>query len=305
MEFVDTPAGRFEGLKDYPFAPHFQQVDPCGLRMHYVDEGPRNAHPVLMLHGEPTWSYLYRSMIPVCVAAGHRVIAPDLIGFGKSSKPLALSAHSYQSHCDWLHAFLEALDLWDITLVCQDWGALIGLRVAAEREERFARISVGNGFLPDGRPLRLGIGSLGNALAFLLWRGFARWVPRLPIARIVQFGTRRRLAPEERRAYEAPFPSEASKAGARVFPRLVPLGPYDPAVPANRRAWLALDRWEKPFMTAFSDGDPITRGLDRKLRQRIPGTRGVTHYTLRGGHFLQEDSGVEWAHRINQFIAAR
>lgn len=289
---------------DFPFAQHFREVDPVGLRMHYVDEGPAQAAPVLMLHGEPSWSYLYRSMIPPCVAAGHRVVAPDLIGFGRSSKPTRISDYSYERHGDWLRAFLEGLDLREITLFCQDWGSLLGLRLAAELEERFARIVVGNGFLPTGAPpLGASLRALGGAAAFLAWRTFARWSPRLPISRIVQFGSARRLDAEELRAYDAPFPDDRYKAGARAFPRLVPISPRDPAVPANERAWAVLERWEKPFVTAFSDGDPITRGLDRVLRERVPGAREMPHRTVRGGHFLQEDSGPELARVLVDLIA--
>ncbi len=295
MEFLDTPDDRFENLKDYPFEPHFQAVDASGMRMHYVDEGPRDAAPILMLHGEPSWSYLYRSMIPVGVAAGRRVIAPDLIGFGKSSKPTAKSDYTYQRHCDWVLGLIEALDLREITLVCQDWGSLIGLRLAAEREERFAAVVVGNGGLPTGNEGLGGLNGLPNTLAFLAWRTFARFAPTLPISRILQFGTQRTLDSEELRAYEAPFPDERYKAGARAFPLLVPASPRNPAVSRNRKAWEVLERWEKPFLTAFSDGDPITRGMDRVLQRRIPGARGLPHTTLFGGHFLQEDSGPELA----------
>jgi haloalkane dehalogenase len=303
MEFVETPAERFEGLEDYPFAPRFREVDPVGLRMHYVDEGPPAAAPLLMLHGEPSWSYLYRSMIPICVAAGQRVVAPDLIGFGRSSKPLARTDYTYQRHCDWVRALIEGLDLREITLVCQDWGSLIGLRLAAELEPRFARIVVGNGFLPTGTPPSAGrVRALQGAAAFLAWRTFARWSPFFRISSIVQFGTRRRLDPEELRAYDAPFPEDRFKAGARAFPLLVPLSPRDPAAPANRAAWSVLERWNKPFLTAFSDGDPITRGLERTLQQRIPGAHGLPHRTLRGGHFLQEDAGPELARAALELI---
>ena len=304
MEFLETPEERFLDLQGHPFAPHFHGVDPSGLRMHYVDEGPRAAAPVLMLHGEPSWSYLYRAMIPDCVAAGHRVIAPDLVGFGRSSKPVRLDDYSYQRHCDWLRAFVEGLDLRGITLFCQDWGSLLGLRLAAELDGRFDRIVVGNGFLPTGTPPGGGgLRSLGNGLAFLAWRSFARFVPRLPIARILQTGTARRLDAEELRAYEAPFPDERDKAGARAFPRLVPISPRDPAVPANRRAWDALGRWHKPFLTVFSDGDPITRGLERALQAHVPGARDMPHRKVRGGHFLQEDSPHELAEAIVALIA--
>jgi haloalkane dehalogenase len=303
MELLETPDERFEGLKGHPFAPHFHALGPGGLRMHYVDEGPRDAAPILMLHGEPTWSYLYRFMIPPCMAAGHRVVAPDLIGFGRSSKPTRIQDYSYERHCGWLRGFVEGLDLRGITLFCQDWGSLLGLRLAAELEDRFARIVVGNGGLPTGRPPRAGAGALVNMAAFLAWRSFARFSPRLPVSRIVQFGTRRRLDADERRAYDAPFPDERYKAGARAFPLLVPITPRNPAVPANERAWTVLERWQKPVLTTFSDGDPITRGLDRVLQRRIPGARGMPHRTVRGGHFLQEDSGPELAGAIVELIA--
>lgn len=304
MEFLETPDECFDGLKDYPFAPRFLEVDPAGLRMHYVDEGPRDAAPVLLLHGEPTWSYLYRSMIPPLVAAGHRVVAPDLVGFGRSSKPIRIADYSYARHCEWTRAFLEGLDLRDVTLFCQDWGSLVGLRLAAEHGERFARIAVGNGGLPEGRaPRGGGLRGLSNAAAFLSWRAFARWSPRFPTSRIVQFGSVRRLDAEELRAYDAPFPTPRHQAGARAFPALVPISPRDPAVPANRRAWSVLERWEKPFLTLFSDADPVTRGLDRVLRERVPGARDMPHRTVRGGHFLQEDAGPELAAAIADLVA--
>jgi haloalkane dehalogenase len=274
MEFVETPAERFAGLSDWPYEPRFREVDAAGLRMHHVEAGPSEAPPVLMLHGEPSWSYLYRSMIPVCAAAGHRVLAPDLVGFGRSSKPMDAADYTYQRHCEWVRAWIEALDLREITLVCQDWGSLIGLRLAAELEPRFARVVVGNGGLPAGAPPGRGLRGLGNAAAFLAWRSFARWSPWFEASRILQLGTARRLDAATLRAYDAPFPDDRHKAGARSFPLLVPISSRDPAVPANRRAWAVLERWEKPFLTAFSDGDPITRGLDRVLRERIPGARG-------------------------------
>lgn len=305
MESLETPEERFRNLKGYPFAPHHHTIEPDGLRMHYVDEGPRDAAPVLMLHGEPSWSYLYRFMIPPCAAAGHRVLAPDLIGFGRSSKPTRRDDYSYARHCDWLRAFIEALDLRDITLFCQDWGSLLGLRLAAEMEDRFARVMVGNGGLPDGKPPGgAGLRSLPNVAAFLAWRTFARFSPRLPVARILQFGTARELDADELRAYDAPFPDDRFKAGARAFPLLVPITPGDPAVPANQRAWEVLERWQKPFLTTFSSGDPITRGMDQALRRRIPGAQGQPHRTVAGGHFLQEDSGAELAKILVEWIAA-
>jgi len=293
MKILRTPDERFENLKDYPFAPHYAEVD--GVRIHYVDEGPRDADPILMLHGEPSWSYLYRFMIPPC-AGEHRVIAPDLVGFGKSDKPASVADYTYQAHVDWITGFVLALDLRRITLVGQDWGSLVGLRVAAENEERFARIVIGNGMLLTGDQKMPGV--------FKAWRAFARWSPIFPISRIVDSGTRRQLDPEERHAYDAPFPSSAYKAGARAFPKLVPTSPRDPAAPACRKAWEVLEAWEKPFLTTFSSGDPITRGGDRHLRKRIPGAKGQKHTTLRGGHFLQEDSPGEFAAAVLELIAA-
>lgn len=287
-----TPEERFRDLPDYPFEPHYAEVD--GLRIHYVDEGPRDAAPILMLHGEPSWSYLYRFMIPIC-AEHHRVIAPDLVGFGKSDKPAAVGDYTYEKHVGWMKGLVaDVLDLAEITLVCQDWGSLIGLRLAAEHEDRFARIVVGNGFLPTGDQAFPPI--------FKLWRLFALYSPIFPVGRIVDLGTRRKLSNAERRAYDAPFPSAKHKAGARAFPALVPTRPDDPAAPANRAAWEVLERWEKPFLTTFSNGDPITRGADKYLRKRIPGAEGQEHTTLRGGHFLQEDAGPEFAAAVHALI---
>lgn len=293
MDYLRTPDSRFERLLDYPFAPHYVEVD--GLRMHYLDEGPADAKPVLMLHGEPSWSYLYRHMIPICAAAGHRVIAPDLIGFGKSDKPTDINAYSYQSHMDWLQSLLEQLQLTDITLVCQDWGSLLGLRLAAENPDRFRAIVVGNGMLPTG--------DQQVPKAFHLWKNFAIYSPIFPVARILDSATFRKLSPDERRAYDAPFPNRKYKAGARAFPKLVPVTPNDPASEANRAAWKVLEKWEKPFLTTFSNGDPITRGGDKYMQERIPGAKGQPHQTLVGGHFLQEDSPVVFARAINTLLA--
>jgi len=292
MDFVRTPDSRFSNLKDYPFDSHYVELN--GLRMHYVDEGPESASPILMLHGEPSWSYLYRHMIPICATAGNRVIVPDLMGFGKSDKPTRVKDYSYQLHMDWMTAFVEALNLQNITLVCQDWGSLIGLRLAAENEARFSRIVVGNGMLPTGNQLLPSV--------FKMWKMFALYSPWFPIDRIVNAGCFRKLNGEERRAYRAPFPSSRYKAGARAFPRLVPTSPDDPAAEANRRACEILKGWNKPFLTAFSNGDPITRGGDAYMVRRIPGAAGQPHTTLKGGHFLQEDAGPEFAAVINSFV---
>jgi len=286
MRILRTDEARFAGLPDYPFAPHYLDVEP-NLRMHFVDEGPRTASPVLMLHGEPSWSYLYRHMIPLVAEAGHRVLAPDLIGFGKSDKPADVENYSYERHMAWLSAWLEELDLTNITLVCQNWGSLLGLRLAAEHSRRFSRIIVGNGMLPTGEDR--------VPTAFSLWKAFAGHSPWFPIGRIVQLGTERTLSKAELAAYEAPFPTSDHKAGARAFPRLVPLSSDDPSGEANRDAWRVLEKWRKPFITCFSSGDPITRGGDRHMQRRIPGAHGQPHITLRGGHFLQEDSPEAFA----------
>jgi len=300
MKTIRAPDAHFANLDDYPFEPHYLDVE--GLRMHYVEEGDPAASPVLMLHGEPTWSYLYRHMIPICAEGGHRVIAPDLIGFGKSDKPASRGDYSYQRHVEWLAGFVRELDLSEITLFCQDWGALIGLRVATENEERFARIVIGNGALPTAdRRMRPGF---SNALAFLTWRTYATLSPALPVGRIVNAGCLKSLTPGERRAYDAPFQVSGSKAGARAFPRLVPISPRDPAIPANRAAWEALGRWRKPFLTVFSDRDLIMRGLERAFQRHVPGAAGMPHTTTHGGHFLQEDAGPDLARQINSLIAA-
>ena len=285
MKVLRTPEHRFANLPDFPFEAHYHQLTP-ELRLHYVDEGPRDAPPVLMLHGEPTWSYLYRHMIPPVVAAGLRALAPDLIGFGKSDKPAARGDYSYNGQVAWMQAWLEALDLRDITLVCQDWGSLIGLRLAAQNPQRFAAIVLSNGGLPAGA---------GFSRAFAIWRAFSRYSPVFPIGRIVQRGTRRELSDAEVAAYNAPFPGPGYKAAARVYPSLVPMEPGMPGVAENQRAWEVFERWEKPFICAFSDGDPITRGGDAQWRQRVPGARGQPHTTLRGGHFIQEDDPLGFA----------
>jgi haloalkane dehalogenase len=278
MQIYRTPDDRFANLPDWPFAPHYQTI-AGDLRVHYVDEGPREGQPVLMLHGEPTWAYLYRKMIGPVAAAGHRVLVPDLIGFGRSDKPLARSDYSYASQVAWMRAWIEALDLRGIILACQDWGSLIGLRLVAEMPDRFAGVALSNGGLPEGQtPPR----------AFAIWRAFARYSPVFPIGKIIHRGALQRLSEAEIAAYDAPFPTRASKAAARAYPALVPLGD-NIAVPDQKRAWAALEAFDKPFLCCFSDGDPITRGGDRLFIGRVPGTKDMPHCTLCGGHFIQEN----------------
>jgi len=299
MEVLRTPDERFRDLTDFPFEPHYLEVasgDGGSLRIHYVDEGPDAADPVLLLHGEPSWSYLYRKMIPVLTAAGHRAVAPDFVGFGRSDKPVRREEYTYQRHVDWTRAFLEALDLRNITLVCQDWGGLIGLRLSAEHPERFARIVAANTFLPTG--------DRSPGEAFLAWRRYSQETPEFHVGGIVKGGCVSDLPPEVIAAYDAPFPDDRYKAGARQFPALVPISPDDPAAAPNRKAWEVLLRWEKPFLTAFSDSDRITRGGDRVLQAMIPGAKGQPHTTIQGaGHFLQEDKGEELAVVVVEFIA--
>ena len=294
MEILRTPDERFNNLPNFDFAP--QYVEIAGLRIHYVDEGPRVAAPVLMLHGEPSWSYLYRKMIPIITTAGHRAVAPDLAGFGRSDKPARREDYTYQFHVDVMTGLIKSLDLREITLIGQDWGGLIGLRIAAEHPDRFARIVVANTGLPTGdQPMTEG---------FLRWREYSQTVENFHVGGIIKGGCVNDPPPEVIAAYNAPFPDDSYKAGPRQFPLLVPIGPDDPASEANRRAWQVLRRWEKPMLTAFSDGDPVTRGGERVFQKLVPGAQGQPHVTITtAGHFLQEDKGEELAQVIVDFIA--
>jgi haloalkane dehalogenase len=295
VDILRTPDERFADLPDFPFAPHYVEVD--GLRMHYLDEGPADGPVVLLLHGEPSWSYLYRRMIPVLVDAGLRAVAIDLVGFGRSDKPTRREDYTYQAHVDWTWAAIEAIGLTGITLVCQDWGGLIGLRLVGEHPDRFARVVAANTTLPTGdqRP----------GEAFLAWQRFSQETPDFAVGHIVNGGCVSTLAPEVIAAYDAPFPDDSYKAGARQFPTLVPTSPDDPAAPANRAAWEVLRTFDRPFLCAFSDSDPITTGADAPLRKFIPGAQGRPEVTIAGGgHFLQEDKGPELAAVVVDFIAA-
>ena len=289
MQILRTDEARFAGLPDYPFSPQWAEVQD-GLHMHYVDEGPRKANPVVMIHGEPTWSYLWRHMIPVIANNGYRVLAPDLIGFGKSDKPDNPLDYTYDRHMQWLTQWMLTLDLRQVTLVCQNWGSLLGLQLAARHPDRIDRIIVGNGRLPSGNS--------HAPTGATLWRAFSLYSPWFPISQLVQLGTERSLSRGELAAYDAPFPSHAHKSGARGFPRLLPRLPTDHVSELYRDAWSALERWRKPFVTCFSNGDPVTRGADRDLQRRIPGAHGQPHITLRGGHFLQEDAPLDFARVI-------
>jgi haloalkane dehalogenase len=300
MKVLRTPDSRFAGLPEFPLVPRYLEVtagDGTALRLAYLDEGPRVAAPVLLLHGEPSWSYLYRSMIPSLLAAGMRVVAPDLIGFGRSDKPAERSAYSYATHVAWMQAFVELLGLERITLFCQDWGGLIGLRLVAASPGRFARVVASNTGLPTGdQPM---------PEAFLKWRDYSQNVPVFDAGVIVHRGTCRGIADAARAAYNAPFPDESYCAGARQFPLLVPNTPADPEAPANRAAWRELEKFKRPFLTVFGDSDHITAGADRLMQARIPGARGLQHLLLpAGGHFIQEDHGPRLAGILAAFVAA-
>jgi haloalkane dehalogenase len=291
MEILRTPEARFASLPGFHYAARYVEVRADGgpaLRMAYVDEGDRSARPVLALHGEPTWGYLYRRVVAPLRVTGLRVVVPDLIGFGRSDKPAAREDYTYARHVQWLTDLVEQLDLRDAILLCQDWGGLLGLRLVAADPDRFAAVVASNTFLPTGDQ------DLGES--FATWRRFSQEADELPIGAIVSAGTVRQLTPAEVAAYEAPFPDEAHKAGARQFPLLVPASPDDPEAPANRAAWEVLSRWERPFLTAFGDSDPITAGADAALQRLIPGAAGQPHVTLeRTGHFSPEDAGARLA----------
>ncbi len=304
MNIVRTPDSRFEALPDFPYEPHYAEVptldpedaDGTTLRVAYLDEGPRDAAPVLLMHGEPSWSFLYRHVIPGLVARGHRVIAPDLVGFGRSDKPTAPSDYTYARHVAWMEDLLVTqLDLRDATFFGQDWGGLVGLRVVAAHPERFARLVVANTGLPEGT------GRITDA--FLAWQKFSQEAEDFPVGAIISGGCVDRLTPEVVAAYDAPFPDDSYKAGARIFPTLVPTTPDDPGGLANQAAWKVLETFDRPVLCAFSDSDPITKGGAKPFLERIPGARGRSHTTVEGGgHFLQEDRGPELATVIADFI---
>ena len=286
MQTLRTPDARFEDLPGFSWEAHYAEVvaDGQAVRMAYVDEGPRAARPVLLMHGEPTWAFLYRRMIPHLLDAGLRVIAPDLIGFGRSDKPAAQRDYTYARHLQWLTDLVVGhLDLRDIVLFCQDWGGLLGLRVVAAEPDRFAAVVASNTMLPTG--------DHDPGDAFRAWREFSRTSETFEIGRLINGGSARALDAEEIAAYDAPFPDDSYKAGARQFPSLVPISPDDPEAAPNREAWEVLKEWRKPFVCAFGDSDPVTGGADRVLKKLIPGASGQPHVTLEGvAHFSQEDA---------------
>jgi haloalkane dehalogenase len=337
MKTLRTPDERFRDLPDFPFEPHYTDV-PDGeggtLRIHHVDAGPKSGEIVVCMHGQPTWSYLYRHMIPVLNAAGLRVLAPDLVGYGRSDKPAAREDYSYERQVAWGNAWLLANDVRGATLVCQDWGGLIGLRMAAEHPDRFARVVVANTALPAPNEMPADVAealrefrrtmaaptmaemaqALGNpdrsnpgpGRSFAYWQKWAWETPDIPIGLLIAgIADGRALSPAEIAAYDAPFPSPEYKMGPRAMPMQVPLLPDDPALPGNLRAWQVFEKWDKPFLCAFSDNDPVTAGADAAFLARIPGTKGQPHTTIQGGgHFLQEGRGAQLAKVVADFVRA-
>jgi haloalkane dehalogenase len=299
MQTVRTPDDRFDDVPDFDYAPNYSEItDGEGgtLRVAWICEGPQGADPVLLLHGEPSWSYLYRKMIPILVDAGHRVICPDLVGFGRSDKPTRIADHTYARHVEWMRALaFDVLDLRDVTLVCQDWGGLIGLRLAAEHPERFARLVVANTGLPNG----------DQPMAEIWWR-FREAIttaPQINVGMFVQGGCRQQMSDEVRAGYDAPFPSDDYCAGPRAMPGLVPTSPDDPAAAANKAAWAKLAVSPTPMLVAFSDSDPITGPMGAIFQREMRGAQDIEHPVIRGaGHFLQEDAGEELAGHIVEFL---
>ncbi len=295
MKTLRTPDDHFADLEGFPFAPNYVDIDDqdgATLRVHYLDEGPADGAVVLCMHGEPSWSYLYRKMIPILVGAGLRVIAPDLVGFGKSDKPAEKSDYTYARHVAWMQeVIVDHLDLRDATFFGQDWGGLVGLRLVAANPDRFARVVVGNTGLPTG--------DHAPSEAFLQWQKFSQESPVFPIGQILNGATLSALSDAELAAYDAPFPDETFKEGARIFPSLVPTSPDDPAAADNLAAWEVFKAWDKPFICCFSDSDPITRGGDAPFKALVPGAAGQPHTTVaNANHFLQEDAAPALAQII-------
>jgi haloalkane dehalogenase len=294
-----TPDERFADLPDFGYQPHYADVpdqDGGSLRMAYLRHGPEDGPVVLLLHGEPSWSYLYRTVMPVLADAGLCAIAPDLVGFGRSDKPTDPAEHSYARHVEWVRSLVfDALDLRGVTLVGQDWGGLIGLRLVAEHQDRFNAVVAANTGLPTG--------DVNMPEAWWKFRRAVEGAETLDISRFVASGCRSRLTKAVRAAYDAPFPDESFKAAPRAMPALVPTSPDDPASEANRAAWQVLRRSELPFLVAFSDSDPITGPMAPVLRAAIAGAAGRKHPTIaKAGHFLQEDAGPELGRVVADFV---
>ncbi len=295
-----TPDNQFVNLPGYDFTPRYLNIEDADLgdiRIHFVDEGPADGRTVIMMHGEPSWSYLYRYMIKNVSAAGMRVLAPDLVGFGRSDKPSKTSDYTYTKHVSWMREWFERVNVNDAVLFCQDWGGLIGLRLVADFPDRFSGVIAGNTFLPTGRGK--------PSEAFESWKTFSQTVPVFPTGGVIQGGTVKELGEGVREAYDAPYPDETFKAGARIFPSLVPVSEDMDGAADNVKAWKVLSKFEKPFLTCFSDSDPVTKGSDKLLQKLIPGCEGQAHTTVQGGgHFLQEDCPKELSEIIVDFCAS-
>ena len=297
MEVKRTPDARFTGLPDWPYAPRYAEVKAEGgvpLRVHYVDEGPRDAAPIVLMHGNPSWSYLYRKIIPRLVASGHRVLAPDLVGLGRSDKPAEKRDYSLARHVDWMSQWLLAVGVADATLFAQDWGGVIGFPLATQHPERFARLVAANTGLPTGQ---------GANAALEQWLAYSDRASELPVAHLIASWVVNGLTDAERRAYDAPFPDPSHQAGALAFPRLIPLQPDNPGVPLMLETWRRLERWTKPFLTVFGDRDPISKGAELSFQQRVPGAKGQPHVLLSPAHhFLQEDQPEAIAEHLHAFV---
>ncbi len=301
MDVLRTPDDRFDGLPGFDFAPHYREVeaaDGTPLRYHFVDEGPRDAAPVLLLHGNPAWCYLYRHMVPGLVERGHRVVALDLMGLGRSDKPLDQDDFTMAGHTDWMGQWLEAEDLREITLFCQDWGGMLGLALLPDHGDRFARVVASNTGLPEGQGVN---GFLEK------WLAFSQSVDVLPVGALLQGGTTRELSAGEVAAYDAPYPDGSYQAGPKRFPMLIPVQPDNPGVPQAKAIWAHLETWEKPFLTVFGDQDQVAykAGAHLPLQRRIPGAQGQPHRVLEGAsHFIQEDAPHELVTIIDDFVRA-
>lgn len=329
MDFLRTPDDRFENLKDYPFAPNYVDVSDLEggtLRLHYLDEGPADGEIILCMHGQPSWSYLYRNMIPILTEAGYRCIAPDLIGFGKSDKPTSQDSYTYANHVAWITEFVRKIGIKNITLIGQDWGGLIGLRVVTENPDLFARIVVANTGLPTGAPIpkemeeavykkfdetpglppqemMMKMASATDGFGFFYWVKYCAEYPDFKVTDVIQPGDGNPFPEDIKAGYGAPFPDDSYMAGARKFPTLVPILPNNEAIPANKAAWDVLRKWEKPLVTANSNNDLVTAGSDKKFQDEVPGARGQKHTTIDGGgHFLQDARAAELSEVVIGFI---
>ncbi len=298
MEIMRTPDERFATLEGYAFAPHYLTItdeDGTPVRIHYVDEGPRDAKPILLMHGNPTWSYLHRKMIPPLAAAGYRVIAVDLVGCGRSDKPAQKADYTLARHYDWMSKWFTAMSLKEVTLYCQDWGGTIGLYLVSRFPDHFARVVASNTGLPEGK---------GESEFMKMWVGMMRNATTFPLANLLPQGMTHQLTPGELASYLAPFPSDAYMAGIISFPMLIAVQPENPGVPLNKKAWETLERFDRPFLTLFGELDPVAKGADVEMQTRIPGAKGQPHARIpNANHFIQEDAPERLVEGILDLIA--